>query len=218
MKLLGTVVVAGLISLCGFLPAQERPARSKEPPKVRGDFAITAEREAAVMKFVEQNHVELKELLTHLRDNRVKDYERAIRDLFRESERIGQLKERDSKQYDLELKAWTIKSRIQLLTAHLAMGESEEIRTQLRGLIGEQIDVRTALLEHDRSRLQDRLAKMEQELARLQNDRQKIVENQLQLLTKSAADSKSKVKVTKKDGARPANRKPVKPTVNQPEK
>ena len=97
------------------------------------------------------------------------------------------------------------------------MGDKEEIRSQLRSLLNEQMDVRAALLKRERQRAQDRLAKIEQDLSRLENDRQKIVENQLQVLTKSAADSKNKVKVTK-SGARPGNKKPAKPTVNQPDK
>jgi hypothetical protein len=96
------------------------------------------------------------------------------------------------------------------------MGDNDEIRTQLRGLIGERIDVQAELLKHERERVQERLAKMEQELARMEKDRQKIIENQLQVLTKSAADSKSKVKVTRRDGPKPASKKPEKPTVNQP--
>ncbi len=194
------------------------PAADKAvPPKNKAELPITAEREAAVMTFVQQNHAELKELLAYLRDNRRKDYERAIRELFRDAERIGQLKDRDGKQYDLELKAWTIKSRIQLLTAQLAMGDKEEIRGQLKTLLNEQLDVRTSLAKRERERAQERLARLDQEINRLENERQKIVENHLQMLTKSAADSKNKVKVTK-NGPKPGAKKPLKETVNQPDK
>lgn len=183
--------------------------------KNKVDLPFTAEREAAVMAFVQQNHAELKELLTYLRDNRRKDYERAIRDLARESERIGQFRDRDAKQYDLEVKAWTIKSRIQLLTAQMVMGDKDEIRSQLKSLLNEQLDVRLALIKRERERVQERLDKMESEIIRLENDRQKILDNQLHLLTKSAADSKNKVKVVK-NGAPKAGKKPATPTVSQP--
>ena len=214
MKLLFAMLMLVFL-LLGAAAAQEQPA--KPGAKSKPDIAITPEREAAVTVFVEKNHPELKELLTYLRDNRRKDYERAIRELSRDAERISQLKDRDAKQYDLELKAWTIKSRIQLLAAHLAMGDKEEIRNQLRTLLNEQMDVRAALLKRERERANERLAKIDQDLSRLENEREKIVENQLKVLTKSAADSKSKVKVTGK-GPRPGNKKPAKPTVNQPDK
>jgi hypothetical protein len=103
------------------------------------------------------------------------DYERAIRRLSRAEQLASSV--RDSQQYDLEIKAWTIKSRIQLLTAHLAMGDKEGIRSQLRNLLNEQMDVRAALLKRERERAQDRLAKIDQDLSRLEGERQKIVEN-----------------------------------------
>lgn len=187
------------------------------PTKIKEELPITAEREEAVMSFVQQNHAELKALLAHLRENRRKDYERAIRELSRDAERIGQLKDRDSKQYELELKAWTIKSRIQLLTAQMVMGDKEEIRGQLKTLLNEQLDIRSALMIRERERVRERLARLDQDIVRLESERQKIVENQLQVLTKSAADSKNKVKITK-NGPKPGAKKPPKGTVNQPDK
>jgi hypothetical protein len=230
VKLLPIISLLGFL-LAGEVLAQETAAKTGNdatstsaatvgkalPPKNKAELPITAEREAAVMSFVQQNHAELKELLMHLRENRRKDYERAIRELSRDAERIGQLKSRDSKQYDLELKAWTVKSRIQLLTAQLVMGDKEEIRSQLKTLLNEQLDVRTSLAKRERERAQERLVRLDQEINRLENERQKIVDNQLQILTKSAADSKSKVKVAK-NGPKPGAKKPPKGTVNQPDK
>ena len=211
------IIFIALLGFCllGAATGQEKTDKPASKPKI--DVTVTAEREAAVMTFVEKNHAELKDLLTYLKDNRRKDYERAIRELSRDAERIGQLKERDGKQYDLEIKAWTIRSRIQLLTAHLAMGDKEEIRDQLRGLLNEQMDVRAELLKRERERAQERLTRIEQDLNRLDNQRQKMVENQLQMLTKSAADSKNRAKGAKY-GPRPGAKKPVKPTVTQPDK
>src|SRR5687767_13810045 len=54
---------------------------------------ITPEREAAVMTFVKHHHAELAELLIHLKENAPKEYERAVRDLFRTSERLAQVQE-----------------------------------------------------------------------------------------------------------------------------
>jgi hypothetical protein len=225
VKILSVISLLGLL-LAGSVLGQEnvRKADKGAPTDVaigkaglknKAELPITAEREAAVMAFVQQNHAELKELLTYLRENRRKDYERAIRDLARDSERIGQIKDRDARQYDLEVKAWTIKSRIQLLTAQMVMGDKDEIRSQLKSLLNEQLDVRLALMKRERERVQERLAKMESEISRLENGRQKILENQLQVLTKSAADSKHKVKLAK-GGTSKAEKKPVQPTVSQP--
>jgi hypothetical protein len=219
VKILSILSLIGLL-LVGTALGQEKSEKANSaatPFKNRSEIPVTAEREAAVMDFVEQNHAELKELLTYLRDNRRKDYERAIRELSRDAERIGQVKDRDYMQYELELKAWTIKSRIQFLTAQMVMGNKDEIRGQLKTLLSDQLEVRLALMKRERERVQDRLARMEQEISRLEDDRQKILDNQLQVLTKSAADSKNKVKVVKNGSPKPA-KKSAKPTVSQPNK
>jgi len=213
VKLILSISILLFSGLGGFIFAQEKPvvsaaaAEKPNPAKLKGEIPITAEREEAVMDFVQQNHAELKALLTHLRENRRKDYERAIRELSRDSERISQLKGRDEKQYELEIKAWTIKSRIQLLTAQLVMGDKDEIRSQLKSLLNEQIDIRTTLMTRERERAAERVAKIDQELSRIQTERQRIVDNQLQMLTKSAKNSPPK-----------PGKKPSKPTVSQPDK
>jgi hypothetical protein len=97
------------------------------------------------------------------------------------------------------------------------MGDKEEIRSQLKTLLNEQFDVRSALMIRERERVRERLARLDQDIVRLESERQKIVENQLLVLTKSAADSKNKVKVAK-NGPKPAAKKPPQGTVNQPDK
>lgn len=197
------------------LPAEKEASSSSKILAKKGELSITPERETAVMMFIERNHADLKEVLVHLKLNRRKEYEKAIRELYRESERINQVKDNNPKLYDLELKAWTIKSRIQLVSARLAMGNHDELRGQLKELINEQIDVRLAIMRNNRDFAQQRVKRIDQEMERLEAERQRVVEDRLRLLTKSAADSQSKVKLgAKKSGVKkPANKKPL---VDQP--
>ena len=153
-------------------------------------ISITPEREAAVMTFVKRNHAELAQLLAHLKENQPKEYERAIRELFRTSERLTLIHDRDRAQYDLEVRLWKTQSRIQLLTARLQMGESEQLRQELRELLGEQIDNRVALLRHDRERAANRLARIDEDLKRLEDDREQAIDRQLKSLT-SAGKAKN---------------------------
>lgn len=166
-------------------PEKELAADGKiaSPRTAKERISITPEREAAVMTFVRRNHAELAELLAHLKENQPKEYERAIRELFRTSERLTLIHDRDREQYDLEVQLWKTQSRIQLLTARLQMGDSDELRGELRELLGEQIDNRAALLRHDREKAAKRLAKIEDDLQRLESDREKVIERQLQSLT-----------------------------------
>jgi DNA repair exonuclease SbcCD ATPase subunit len=183
-----------LVALVGALLAdpgerlasgQSAGADKRDLPKNKQLLAVTPEREAAVMTFVQRNHPELAELLTHLKVNQPREYERAIRDLHRVTERLAGVQERDLVLYELEAKAWTAQSRIQLLAARLRMGENEALRKELREALGAQVDAKLAVLKHQRSQTAERLAKMDSEISRLENSREQVIDKQLQTLRDS---------------------------------
>src|SRR5688500_6020942 len=157
-------------------PAAKEPAKAKpfakETPKAR-PIAITPERESAVVSFVERNHAELAELLAHLKTNQPKEYDRALRDLFRVTEKLAMVHERDSRQYDLELKSWKAQSRAQLLVARLKMtdpesGDVEELKKQLRETLSEQMQARLEVMKLERERVTGRLEKLDEDISRLE--------------------------------------------------
>lgn len=189
--------------------ADSAVSRGQRPP-----MAVTPERESAVMTFVERNHPALKDVLASLKSTRPKEYEKAIRDIYQTSERLANVKERDPNLYELELKNWTLRSQIQLLTAHMVMASSDVIRDQLRKLLNEQLDVRAEILRLDQQRARERLTRIDNELAKIDADREKQVEKQLDLLMHSAQQSRPKAKVTGKSEKRPGTKK-NKPTVNE---
>lgn len=181
--------------------SQERPGRSgkaapnKAPQKAR-PIAVTPERVAAVMTFVQRNHSELADLLEHLKANQPREYEQAIRDLHRVTERLAQIQERDPVHYELEVAYWTSQSKVQLLSAQLKMADDDEIRGQLRDALSNQMDARLAVLRHERQRSADRLAKMDREISRLETERQILIERQLQTLTRTVTEPRAKLKST----------------------
>lgn len=179
-------------------PSARKSAATNPNPKHKLPQGITPEREAAVRTFVERNHPELVGLLELLRTNQPKEYERAIRELHRVTERLAGVQERDSQLYDLEIQAWQVHSRIQLLTARLKMAASDDVRRDLQAAIGEQLDVRAALLRHERQRVSDRLSRIEADLAKLDGDRSPLVEKQFEMLTRSAGVAKGKSKTAGK--------------------
>lgn len=214
--LLRLVFVVLLLAPLGQLAAQptsandaRRGARDAKPP-----MAVTPERESAVMTFVERNHPALKDLLASLKSSRPKEYEKAIRDIYQASERLANLKERDPRLFDLELRSWTLRSQIQLLAAQMVMVGSDEKRNQLRELLNEQLDLRAEMLALERERAQERLKRVEGEIARVESDREKHIERQLDLLMKSAQDSKRNSKVSGKGSKRSSANK-NKSTVNE---
>lgn len=166
---------------------ENAPKEAAKPKPV----AITPEREAAVTNFVDRNHPELAALLTHLKTKQPKEYERAVRDLFRVTEKLAMVSERDSRQYDLELQVWKAQSRAQLLVARLKMtdpesGDREEIANQLREILSEQMQARLEVMKLDRERVTGRLEKLNDEIARLERDRDSVIEVHLKNLTNQA--------------------------------
>jgi hypothetical protein len=183
-------------------PAVKRDAKGKK-------LGVTPERQAAVMTFVKRNHPELAELLTHLKVRQPDEYEGAVRELFRTTERLAQIQERDPLQYELEVALWTAQSRVQLLTAKLMMGTTDELQAALRTAVGEQIDARVALLKHQRQKAADRAANLDREIRKVEGDRDQVIERQLQLLTRAASEGQP-ASIVPKSAAPKSSAKPVK--------
>lgn len=195
-------------------PPQKEPAAQKELLKAK-QVAITPEREAVVTTFVEKNHAELAALLVHLKTSQPKEYERAVRDLFRVTERFAMVKERGDAQYDLELKAWQAQSRAQLLVARLKMtdpesADSEELKTQLREILTEQLQARIEVMKLERERTTARLEKLNQDISRFEQNREAVIDSHVNnLMNQVNLNRKGKLPPEKK----PADKKPApKPT------
>ena len=191
----------------GGLSVAQLPEKSADQPAAKGNAAsdaddaakprqrrmpgVTPGREAAAMTFVKQHHPELAELLIYLKGSNRKEYQLAVRDLFRASERLAQIQERDAERYELELALWKMGSRIQLLSARLQMSQDEELVEQLRAALNEQIDLRLTILQRDRDRQSERLTKLDEQLERIASRRQQAVERELKKLIDASASKES---------------------------
>lgn len=164
--------------------ARKAAARKEAARKEAKDSPVTPDKEAAVNAFVAEHHSELGELLRHLKAiKNQRPYERAIRELYTASERLAGLQKSDSGRYELELKAWKVKSRIQLLSARLTMKDDEQLKHELKDALAEQYDLRREVLTMEKNRIQDRLQKLERDLADYDNRREEAIERQFQQLT-----------------------------------
>ncbi len=195
-------------------PAQNLAAQ-KELLKAK-QIATTPEREATVTTFVEKNHPELGALLAHLKTSQPKEYERAVRDLFRVTEKFAMVKERGDAQYDLELKAWKAQSRAQLLVARLKMtdpesADSEELKTQLREILTEQLQARIEVMKLERERTTVRLEKLNQEIGKFERNREAVIDSHVNNLMNQV--NANRPKNNKPTDKRPGDKKPApKPT------
>jgi hypothetical protein len=179
---------------------------TKKDSKPKRAIAVTPEREAAVLTFVQRNHPELADLLAHLKKSQPNEYEQAVRDLFRTTERLALIQERDPLQYELELAVWNAQSRVQILAARLKMGATGDVQNQLRAALVVQGQTRLALLKHDRQKAAERLTKIDKDIGRYESDREKIIDRQLQALIRAAADGRT-AKTGAKNSGKPSTKK-----------
>jgi hypothetical protein len=168
----------------------QKSARSKGK-KIPG---FTGEREAAAMTFVRTNHPELAELLDQLKTNDPDHYQRAIRDLFKSSERLAQLEERNPQRYPLELSMWKVDSRILVLLARLTMSPEPAVEDQLRQAVAEQFQLRKQLLAAEQQRVEQHLAELKADLDDLEQHEQEHIEQRMAKLLSQASRSQAKVK------------------------
>ncbi len=182
-----------------------KAAKSQTPSGNAG--GVSASEEAAVFAFVREHHPELGHLLKHLKAGKQpKQYERAMRDLYTVSSRINSLQTSDSARYELSLKGWKLKSRIQLLAAKLTMDNSEELKSELKKAISEQVDLRRDTLLLETQRLRERELKLSQELVDFEAQRDQTIERQYrQLLSTSKPKPNVKPKAEKNPNAKTPN-------------
>jgi hypothetical protein len=171
--------------------APKKHPRWKESTRKKVDHGFTPEREAAALTFVKQYHPELANLLTVLKVKEKEEYYRAVRDLFRTSERLALYREKYPERYDLELRAWQVKSRIQLIATKIKLTPDDtQLAQQLKSALIEQVDVRLEMLRHDREQQAARLKRLDEQIETLQSQRELNAERQLEVLLRAAQKRK----------------------------
>lgn len=181
----------------------EQPERGGKSGKRNPMPTFTPEREAAALTFVEAHHPELSPLLKQLKISRPNEYQKAIRKLFGDSERLAHNREFQPLRYDLELNDWKLDSRIQLLIARLAIEPTDQREKELKKALEEQLSVRRELMAFERARLAQRLAVLDEELNEFDERRPKLVDELFDKALKSAGQKKQNIKTNKngdKDG------------------
>jgi hypothetical protein len=209
------VLAAGfIVSLAAVLNAQ--------PESV----SVTPAREAKAIAFAREHHPDLANLLARLKKADPQAYDKALREVSQNIERLSKLRETDIERYDFSLRMWTLDSRIRLLAARSTMSNDPGIESELRELLRERQEVRLAMLKLERERLHVRLERLNGQVQQLESDPAGLVENdfaRIQREIKGAANrerraaeqaqpKKPNAKSNRNDGS--GNRKP-KPNANE---
>jgi hypothetical protein len=168
-------------------PTAKKPGKEGQPDKKAGRPRslpsalppFTPESEAAALRFVGDNHPELSALLLHLKSSSPKEYQHAIRELSRTTEKLAQTKVADPERYDLELEDWKVDSEIRLLAAKLTMGDDKELRGKLRNQLIRKNKLQLQRLELEKHRAEQRVKKLDANIERLKKEQEQIADRQM---------------------------------------
>ncbi len=188
---------------------------SKSPRQPVSQIVITPAREAAAVTFAQTHHAELAKLLSRLKRRNKTQYERAIRELFRTSERLARMQEVNSGRYASSLKMWRLNSGIRLLAAKMTMSNAPQLESQLKDLIIERQNLWLEQLQQDRDKAQARLDRIDESIGKITRDRELAVQNELTRLKKSLGRYKIKAR---KQSKRPSKRSSTSQGKTSPQK
>ncbi|WP_237225956.1 hypothetical protein [Rubinisphaera sp. JC750] len=176
----------------------EKPVADQHRDASRRDMGeVTPEREAAALKFVELHHKQLLRILQSLQSVDEDQYERAIEEIFRASERLARMKSRSAERYEYELELWKIKSRRNLLIASLPMvADYEQAMRNIQKTISRELEIQNQLLQYEAQVTRKRLNRIEESLKRQQDNFETNVDRQLQRIRKAYPPSDTEGKPT----------------------
>ena len=193
---------------CGSMLADDVKDPKGQPPG-KGQSAVRDEssqsfdeQESESMEFVQSHHPELVALLQRLKSMKRDEYETAVRDIVKVRKRLETLEKRDLKLHGVELDAWKLQSKIDLLLARAVAQDKEFDPSALRTLVQKRIENQKERLELELANLLERQKQIKESLGRFEGHEEERISQQLSALMKRV-DSKrvksGKNKPTKKD-------------------
>lgn len=143
------------------------------------DDGLTKKQEQSALRFARRHHPELAELLKQLDAEMTSEYEKAIRQIHTVSERLERIRKRSPEDYQLQLEAWKVDSRIKLLAARMTISSDKQLQVQMEKLLNEKFTLKERQLKRDRKRIQARLERIDRQLETLEQDRDELLQKEL---------------------------------------
>jgi hypothetical protein len=166
-------------------PAPARPGAARPQPA-----PLSPQREAEALAFAREHHPELATLIEKLRKDNRRQFDRALRELAQDRDRLVQLKQRMPAQYDLALAAWKLDSRAHLLAARMTMSQDPALEAELKQVLRDRVDVRLKQLVSERGRLQERLTVVTKTIEKIQTDKNAVADGDLQRIKRTIAKNR----------------------------
>jgi hypothetical protein len=175
-------MLVGLLVLATTVPgyAQQKQKSVQVGAAPAKSAEETAERKAVLLAFVEENHPDLKRLLRLLEERNPNQFRKATRTLSRQYDRLQAVKNRDAEKYEIALQYWKVQSRIEVVSAKIALYGPEKFGDNLKTLLGKKQEVRLQLQKYEVSRTQERLNRQRESLQKLRESKDFDVERQYQ--------------------------------------
>jgi hypothetical protein len=164
---------------------------------------ITPDLETQALEFAGKQHPELVGLISPLKTTNPKEYQRAVRELFRTSERLDNIRQREPARYELELEAWKLQSHVRLLAARLVMEPEPELQKSLKDAIRQKADNHVRLLQFEKETLKNRLEQIDRNIEKSSKSLDQTVDQEYERLLKQASRDKPVVQKLKKAKANP---------------
>jgi hypothetical protein len=185
-----------LVVVVGSEPAMaQKSVQNTDVPSVNSFDQMETES----LEFVQEHHPELVALLESLKSMREKEYEIAIREIFRSKKRLDGFVKRDTDIYNAELDAWKIQSKIDLLVAKGIAREKEVDKVALRALLKDQMDNQKKRWKHEITNLAKRQEQLTGLLSAADGHEEEKIEQQLAALQKRVDSKIGKSKKQKQD-------------------
>ncbi len=160
--------------------------------------------------FVTEHHPELVALLQSLKSMRQKEYDTAIREIVRTKKRLDAIAKREPEVHSMELDAWKLKSKIDLLMARGIARDKSFDKAALRDLLSLQLENQKKRWKHEQSTLRKRQEQLAELLSRTEGFESEKVEQELASHLKNvdakigkAKKSRQDIKTAKEDKDKP---------------
>ena len=155
--------------------------------------------ESDAIAFVQAHHPELVALLQSLKSMRQKEYDMAIREIVRTKKRLEALAKKEMDLHAMELDAWKLKSKIDLLMARGIAQEKSFDTNALRELLSQQLENQKKRWKREQTTLTKRQEQLADLLSRTEGFESDKVEQQLAIHLKNVDAKRGKTKKSKQD-------------------
>jgi hypothetical protein len=161
-------------------PQRDEQKSAANPVERNKPATISVEQERSILAFVSTHDAPLHGLLGNLRISRPLEYQKALLDLMRVTDRLAQVKRNRPHAYDLEVKKWQAQSKVQMLAAQLATSPNPEIRVKLRQAIAARADLELEVLKADQEATAKRLKQLDEQIAAAEAAKENRIQQQFE--------------------------------------